>query len=74
MDKTLLSMILCAGAIISLSLGASLLSLGILLGWIGLITAGAVLLIAQFPMLVAFIVLAIPEINSDDRVAPGYEL
>ena len=74
MDKTLLSMILCAGAIISLSLGASLLSLGILLGWIGLITAGAVLLIAQLPMLVAFIVLALPELNSDDRVAPGYEL
>lgn len=74
MDKTLLSMILCAGSIISLSLGASLLSLGILLGWIGLITAGAVLLIAQFPMLVAFIVLALPEINSDDRVAPGYEV
>ena len=74
MDKTLLSMILCAGAIISLSLGASLLSLGILLGWIGLITVGAVLLIAQFPMLVAFIVLALPEINSDDRVAPGYEV
>lgn len=67
-------MILCAGAIISLSLGASLLSLGILLGWLGLITAGAVLLIAQFPMLVAFIVLVLPEINSDDRVAPGYEL
>ena len=74
MDKTLLSMILCAGAIISLSLGASLLSLGILLGWVGIITAGAVLLIAQFPMLVAFIVLALPEINSDDRVAPGYEV
>lgn len=67
-------MILCAGAIISLSLGASLLSLGILLGWIGLITAGAVMLIAQFPMLVAFIVLVLPEVNSDDRVAPGYEL
>jgi hypothetical protein len=74
MDKSLLSMILCAGAIISLSLGASLLSLGILLGWIGLITAGAVMLIAQFPMLVAFIVLVLPEVNSDDRVAPGYEL
>lgn len=74
MDKTLLSMILCAGSIISLSLGASLLSLGILLGWIGLITAGAVLLIAQFPMLVAFIILVLPEINSDDRVAPGYEV
>ena len=67
-------MILCAGSIISLSLGASLLSLGILLGWIGLITAGAVLLIAQFPMLVAFIILVLPEINSDDRVAPGYEV
>ena len=67
-------MILCAVAIISLSLGASLLSLGILLGWIGLITAGAVLLIAQFPMLVAFIILVLPEINSDDRVAPGYEV
>ena len=67
-------MILCAGAIISLSLGASLLSLGILLGWIGLITAGAVLLIAQLPMLVAFVVLAIPEMTSDDRVAPGYEV
>lgn len=74
MDKSLLSMILCAGAIISLSLGASLLSLGILLGWIGLITAGAVLLIAQLPMLVAFVVLAIPEMTSDDRVAPGYEV
>lgn len=74
MDKTLLSMILCAGAIISLSLGASLLSLGILLGWIGLITAGAVLLIAQFPMLVAFIVLVLPEINSDEGVPPGYEV
>ena len=67
-------MILCAGAIISLSLGASLLSLGILLGWIGLITAGAVLLIAQFPMLVAFIVLVLPEINSDEGVPPGYEV
>lgn len=74
MDKTLLSMILCAGAIISLSLGASLLSLGILLGWIGLITAGAVLLIAQFPMLVVFIVLVVAEASSGDRVAPGYEV
>lgn len=74
MDKSLLSLILCVGAIISLSLGASLLSLGILLGWIGLITAGAVLLIAQFPMLVAFIVLVVAETSSDDRVAPGYEV
>ena len=67
-------MILCAGAIISLSLGASLLSLGILLGWIGLITVGAVLLIAQFPMLVVFIVLVVAEASSGDRVAPGYEV
>lgn len=74
MDKSLLSMILCAGAIISLSLGASLLSLGILLGWIGLITAGAVLLIAQSPMLIAFFVLVVAETSSDDRVAPGYEV
>ena len=74
MDKSLLSLILCVGAIISLSLGASLLSLGILLGWVGLIMAGAVLLIAQFPMLVAFIVLVVAEASSDDRVAPGYEV
>lgn len=72
MDKSLLSLILCVGSIISLSLGASLISLGILLGWIGLITAGAVLLIAQFPMLVALIALVIPEVNSDDRDQPEY--
>ena len=74
MDKSLLSLILCAGIIICLSLGASLLSLGILLGWIGLITTGAVLLIAQSLMLVAFFVLVVTEGNSDDRVAPGYEV
>lgn len=74
MDKSLLSLILCVGTIISLSLGASLISLGILLGWIGLITAGAVLLIAQFPMLVAFIVLVVAETSSDDGVPPGYEV
>lgn len=74
MDKSLLSFILFLGFIFSISLGASFVPLGILLGCDYLITVGTVLLIAQFPMLVAFIVLVVAETYSDDGVPPGYKV
>lgn len=74
MSKSLLSLNLFLGFIFSLSLGASFVPLGILLGCGHLITVGTVLLIAQAPMLIAFFVLVVAETSSDDGVPPGYEV